>query len=101
MTIRMWTLRRGIAAGALVVAGWLAVTAALPFVSPAGRAMAIVGDPAQAFALVSQANGRVLSAGRYVTIARSDEPDFVARLYAAGALPGAEARAGRGGRGGR
>ena len=79
-------MRRGIAAGALVVAGWLAVIAALTFVSPAGRAMAIVGDPAQAFALVSQANGRVLSAGRYVTIARSDEPDFVARLYAAGAL---------------
>lgn len=86
MTTRMTALRRGLAAGALVVAGWLAVVLTLTFFSPAGRAMAIVGDPAQAFDAVSRANGRVLSAGRYVTIARSDEPDFVARLYAAGAL---------------
>jgi hypothetical protein len=86
MTIRMKPLRRGLAAGALVAAGWLAVVLTLTFFSPAGRAMAIVGDPAQAFAAVSQANGRVLSAGRYLTIARSDEPDFVSRLYAAGAL---------------
>ena len=86
MTIRMTALRRGLAAGALVAAGWLAVVLALTFVSPAGRAMAIVGDPAQAFAAVRAANGRVLQASRYVTIARSDEPDFVARLYAAGAL---------------
>ena len=79
-------MRRGLAAGALVVTGWLAVVLTLTFFSPAGRAMAIVGDPAQAFDAVARANGRVLSAGRYVTIARSDEPDFVARLYAAGAL---------------
>ena len=86
MIIRMSTLRRGLAAGALVAAGWLAVVFALTFVSPAGRAMAIVGDPARALAAIAQANGRVLSANGYVTIARSDDADFVARLYAAGAL---------------
>ena len=85
MTIRMKALRKGLAAGALVAAGWLAVVLALTFVSPAGRAMAIVGDPAQAFAAVG-GQRPVLSGRRYVTIARSDEPDFVARLYAAGAL---------------
>ena len=37
MIIRMSTLRRGLAAGALVAAGWLAVVLALTFVSPAGR----------------------------------------------------------------
>jgi hypothetical protein len=82
----MSALRRGLAASALVTAGWLAVVLALTFFSPAGRAMAIVGDPAQAFAAVSAANGRVLSASRYVTIARSDDAGFVSRLYAAGAL---------------
>ena len=86
MTIRTTTLCRGIGAAVLVVAGWLAVVLTLTFFSPAGRAMAIVGDPAQVFDAVGKANGRVLSASRYVTIARSDEPDFVARLYAAGAV---------------
>jgi hypothetical protein len=71
---------------ALVVAGWLAVVLALTLVSPAGNAMAIIGEPARAFDAVSKANGRVLSASRYVTIARSDDADFVSRLYAAGAL---------------
>lgn len=86
MTIRMSTVRRGAAAAALVVAGWLAVVLALTFFSPAGRAMAIVGDPARAFDAVSRANGRVLASNGYVTIARSDDADFVARLYAAGAM---------------
>ena len=48
--------------------------------------MAIVGDPAQAFAAVSRGQRPRAVGERYVTIARSDEPDFVARLYAAGAL---------------
>ena len=100
MTIRVSTLRRGLAAGALVTAGWLAVVLALTFFSPAGRAMAIVGDPAQAFAAVSAANGRVLSASRYVTIARSDDAGFVARLYAAGAMLVLDAEQAGGCRGG-
>ena len=48
--------------------------------------MAIIGPPAQALAAVVQANGRILASNDYVTIARSDEAGFVARLYAAGAL---------------
>ena len=71
---------------AIVAAGWLGVVLALTFFSPAGNAMAILGPPEQAFAAVTKANGRVLSAGGYVTIARSDDAGFVARLYAAGAL---------------
>jgi hypothetical protein len=71
---------------AIVAAGWLGVVLGLTFFSPAGNAMAIVGLPEQAFAAVTRANGRVLSAGRYVTIARSDDAGFVAQLYAAGAL---------------
>jgi hypothetical protein len=48
--------------------------------------MAIIAPQAQALAAVTKANGRILAANDYVTIARSDETDFVARLYAAGAL---------------
>src|SRR5262245_42902385 len=69
-----------------VVAGWLAVVLALTFISPPGKSMAIIGPPSLAFSAVSQANGRVLSTNGYVTFARSDDADFVARLYAAGAL---------------
>ena len=40
----------------------------------------------QALAAIAKANGRILASNDYVTIARSDDAGFVARLYAAGAL---------------
>jgi hypothetical protein len=79
-------LRRIAGAIALVVCGWLAVVVALTFGSAPGKSMAIIGPQAQALAAVTKANGRILAANDYVTIARSDEAGFVARLYAAGAL---------------
>jgi hypothetical protein len=79
-------LRRIAGAFALVVAGWFVLVVALTFASPPGKSMAIVGPPAQALAAVVKANGRVLASGNYLTIARSDDSGFVARLYAAGAL---------------
>jgi hypothetical protein len=71
---------------ALVVFGWLAVVVALTFGSAPGKSMAIVGPPSQALAAIAKANGRILASNDYVTIARSDDAGFVARLYAAGAL---------------
>ena len=79
-------LRRIAGAIALVACGWLAVVIALTFGSAPGKSMAIIGPPAQALAAIARANGRVLAANDYVTLARSDEAGFVARLYAAGAL---------------
>ena len=81
-------LRWGRIAGAitLVVAGWLAVVTALTFGSAPGKSMAVIGPPSQALAAVAKANGRILASNNYVTIARSDDADFVGRLYAAGAL---------------
>ena len=71
---------------ALVACGWLIVIVALTFGSAPGKSIAIIGPQALALAAVVEANGRVLSSNDYVTIARSDEADFVTRLYAAGAL---------------
>ena len=71
---------------AVVAAGWLAVVSTLTFASAPGKSMAVIGPPAQAFDAIIKANGRVLSASRYVTIARSDDANFVTQLYAAGAL---------------
>jgi hypothetical protein len=79
-------LGRIVGATALVACGWLAVVVALTFASAPGKSMAIVGPPAQALAAIVKAHGRILASNRYVTIARSDDADFVARLYAAGAL---------------
>ena len=70
----------------LVVGGWLAVVTALTFGSPPGKSMAVIGPPSQALAAIAKANGRILASNNYVTIARSDDADFVGRLYAAGAL---------------
>ena len=71
---------------ALVVLGWLAVVVVLTFGSAPGKSMAIIGPPSQALAVIAKANGRILAATDYFTIARSDDESFVARLYAAGAL---------------
>jgi hypothetical protein len=79
-------LRRIAGAVALVACGWLAVVIALTFGSAPGKSMAIIGTPAEALAIIARANGRVLAANNYVTFARSDDADFVTRLYAAGAL---------------
>lgn len=84
---RRWrALRRIAAALALVAAGWFALVVALTFASPPGKSMAVVGPPAQALAAIVKANGHVLASSNYLTIARSDDAGFVARLYAAGAL---------------
>ena len=81
-------VRWGRIAGAigLVICGWLAVVVASTFGSAAGKSMAIIGPPSQALAAIARAGGRVLASSDYVTIARSDDAGFVARLYAAGAL---------------
>jgi hypothetical protein len=71
---------------ALVVLGWLAVVVVLTFGSAPGKSMAIIGPPSQALAVIAKANGRILAATDYFTIARSDDAGFVASLYAAGAL---------------
>ena len=74
------------AAVTLVICGWLAVVVALTFGSAPGKSMAVIGPPSQALAAIAKANGRILTSNDYVTIARSDDAGFVARLYAAGAL---------------
>ena len=79
-------LLRVASAVVLVICGWLVVVVALTFGSAPGKSMAIIGPPAQALAVIAGANGRVLAASNYVTLARSDDSDFVTRLYAAGAL---------------
>jgi len=78
--------RRIAGAIGLVICGWVAVVVALTFGSARGKSMAIIGPPSQALAVIARAEGRVLASSDYVTIARSDDAGFVARLYAAGAL---------------
>jgi len=81
-----WRWGRIAAAVTLVICGWLAVVVALTFGSAPGKSMAVIGPPSQALAAIAKANGRILTSNNYVTIARSDDADFVGRLYAAGAL---------------
>jgi hypothetical protein len=83
-----WLRPKGRIIGAfvLVACGWFAIVVALTFTSAPGKSIAIIGPPAQALAAVARANGHILASYDYVTIARSDDSGFVARLYAAGAL---------------
>jgi hypothetical protein len=87
-TLSPWLrpLARITGAVALVAGGWLALVVGLTFASAPGKSMAIIGPPSQALPAVIAANGRIIASNSYVTIARSDDANFVARLYAAGAL---------------
>ena len=72
-----------LAGGAAAVLGaWLAFSVAFAFVVPAGRSVAVIA-PAE---VVAAAGGVLLKASGPILITRSDDPDFVQRLYAAGAL---------------
>ena len=69
---------------ALVVAAWVAVMLALPFVGPSGRLVAVVGDGPDAVRQIMVAGGRVIDIRDGVTLARGG-PGFAANLYQAGA----------------
>ena len=83
MTIRQ--VARSAALVALVLGGWTAILLAMPFVGPAGRQVAVVGNGAAAVRIIAAAGGRVVEVRRGATLARSDRPGFVRALYAAGA----------------
>lgn len=76
---------RWCAQAALVLGLWTLILLGLPFVGPAGRQLAVVGDGARAVRIVRAAGGRVIEVRRGATMARGDDAGFVRRLYAAGA----------------
>lgn len=76
---------RGAALVALVLGLWTLVMIAMPFVGPAGRPVAVIGDAAAAVRTIAAAGGTVVEVRRGATLARSDHPGFVAGLYVEGA----------------
>jgi hypothetical protein len=72
-------------AAAALLASWLIVVATAVVV-PAPGAVAVVGGPERTLAIIAAAEGRIVEPGALITIARSDDPGFVRRLYAGGAL---------------
>lgn len=73
-------------AAALVLAACTSISAAIALAMPAGRSVAIIGPSADGVRAVAAADGLILRADRLIVIARSNDRDFVRRLYAAGAL---------------
>lgn len=80
----------------LALGAWTAVLLAMPFVGPAGRDVAVVGDTARALRVIAAAGGEVVQVRRGATLARSDRPGFVAALYRNGAWLVVEGRIGAG-----
>jgi hypothetical protein len=64
---------------------WAAIMLAMPFVGPLGRQVAVIGDASKAARVIAGAGGYIIETRRGATLARSDDPHFVRRLYAAGA----------------
>jgi len=69
----------------LVLSAWSAVMLALPFLGPAGRQVAVVGDRDAAVRAIIAAGGTVVEARGRAVLARSDRPGFAAALYREGA----------------
>ena len=76
---------RGVGLAALALGAWGLILAAMPFVGPAGRQVAVVGEANAALATIANAGGRVVEVRRGATLALSDDPRFARRLYANGA----------------
>ena len=69
----------------LVLAAWLAIMVAMPFVGPAGRPVAVVGNGARAAKAITAAGGRIIEQRHSATLARARTDGFVAALYRNGA----------------
>lgn len=76
---------RGAALALLVLGLWTLVMIVMPFVGPAGRQVAVIGDGAAAVRAIVAARGSVVEVRRGATLARSADPRFVTALYAEGA----------------
>lgn len=76
---------RGMALAALVLGIWTLIMLAMPFVGPAGRQVAVVGNVDAAVRAIVAAGGRIVEVRRGAVLARSAARDFPRRLYAAGA----------------
>lgn len=90
-TIIEWAGRAG-----LVLAGWLLILLAMPFLGPSGRQVAVVGDAAQAIRAVTEAGGKVVEIRKGAVLATSNRPGFTAALYHHGARLVLEGRIGAG-----
>jgi hypothetical protein len=75
-----------LAGSALVLAAWTAIAAVFPFAMPPGRSVALVGPAQASIGAVAAAHGVLLRSSPMIVIARSDDPRFVRKLYAAGAF---------------
>lgn len=79
-------MRRTLIGAVIALAGWAAIMLAMPFVGPAGRQVAVVGDTGKALRTIADARGRVVAVRKNAVIAvASDDHGFVWRLYRNGA----------------
>lgn len=90
MTIK--SIGKATAKVALALGVWVLILLVMPFVGPAGRDVAVIGNSASAVRAIVAAGGRVIEVRRGATLARSDDPGFVRRLYADGARAVIEGR---------
>lgn len=87
---------KGLGWAAVALSVWAAILVAMPFVGPAGRQVAVVGDQARAVRAIAAAGGSVVELRRGAVLARSADPHFPSRLYASGARLVLEGRIGAG-----
>jgi hypothetical protein len=89
-----------VAMSALALTAWVAIVAALTVLTAAPDAtVAFVARRGVAFEVATAAGARVLDAGDFIAIVRSDQPGLVGRLYRAGAAFVVDARLAGGCRG--
>lgn len=85
-------LAKFIAAAVAVLAVWVVILAGMAFFSAPGSSVAIFTAPGQAAQTAVAAGGSLEEFSSMVAITRSDDPQFVSRLYGAGAFLVIDAR---------
>ena len=78
-------MRRTVTGAIIALLVWALVMLAMPFVGPAGRQVAVIGNPAQAVRAIIGAQGQIIEVRQNAVLAISPQPGFVRALYRNGA----------------
>jgi len=79
-------MKRTLSGAIIALLAWTAIMLAMPFVGPAGRQVAVVGNTGRALTTIADAGGRVVAVRKNAVIAvAGNGHGFVWRLYRKGA----------------
>lgn len=78
-------MKRTLIGACIALLAWMAIMLGMPFVGPAGRQVAVVGNEKEAIDSIIAAGGQIVAVRRNAVLAQSSNSGFVWALYRHGA----------------